>query len=107
MKKTIFKSVLVCLLLASPIFSYAAISDQVSDNSKLGSQVLETYAKMLDFCHKNDTDIDSCLRKLKAKSTETRLDQKQLNSGFCCRNVSGGWGEYAYIHGQDYCIPPC
>jgi hypothetical protein len=109
-KKLTLKSVLFNLLLVMPIFSYAAISEQDKVNFKniYSSEIKpETYANVLNFCDKNDTDIDSCLGKLKARPSEDKSIQKQTSYKFCCLNVSGFYGEYAYIHGQDYCIPPC
>lgn len=105
-KKLTLKSVLFNLLLIMPILSFAAISEQDKTNLKniySGEIKPEIYTKLLNFC--DDTDIDSCLGKLKAKSSIQKSAEKINN--ICCLNVSGGWGEYAYIHGQPYCIPPC
>ncbi|MDP3559396.1 MAG: hypothetical protein Q8R79_03480 [Legionellaceae bacterium] len=102
------KSVLFNLLLVLPIFSFAAITEQDKANFDYiyGSDIKpEIYTKILNFCDKNDTDIDACLAKLKARSSEQKLDQVGYSS--CCLNVSGHWGEYAYIHGKEYCIYPC
>lgn len=110
MKKLTFKSVLFNLLLVIPIFSFAAISEQDMVNFKniYGSEVKpELYTKILNFCDKNDTDIDSCLGKLKAQSSAQKSAQNQIGYSACCLNVSGHWGEYAYIYGQSYCIYPC
>lgn len=107
-KKLTLKSVL--LLLVIPVFSFAAISEQDKINFKhiYASEIKpETYANILNFCDKNDTDINSCLGKLKAQSSGLKLAQNQMNYSFCCTNVSGGWGDYNYIRGQAYCIPPC
>lgn len=107
MKKLTLKSVLFNLLLVIPIFSFAAISEQNKVNYKYGREILEIDTNILNFCHKNDTNIDSCLEKLKLESSEQKSVQNQMSYNSCCQNVSGGWGEYAYIHGQAYCIPPC
>lgn len=93
-----------------PIFSFAAISEQDKVNFKniYGSEIKpKTYANILNFCDENDTDINSCLVKLKAQSSYQALAQNQIKGGICCMNVSGFVGEYAYMHGQAYCIPPC
>ena len=108
MKKLIFKLVLLNLLLTIPLVSFAAISKQDRVNDKAGSDVLEKYTNILNSCKMNGTDIDSCLSKFKAQSSGQKSAKKQMTFGnYCCVNVSGGWGEYAYIHGNAYCIPPC
>lgn len=109
-KKLTLKSVLFNLLLVMPIFSYAAISEQDKINFKniYGSEIKpETYTKLLNSCGKNDTNVVSCLNKFKAQPSEHKSIQSQTNYRFCCVNVSGYVGEYAYIRGQDYCISPC
>jgi hypothetical protein len=109
MRKLTLKSVLFNLLLVIPVLSFAAVSEQ--DKVKIyvhGSEIKpEIYTNILNSCDKNNTDIDSCLEKLKAQSSAQNLFKSQVSYSYCCQNVSGRWGEYAYIHGQDYCIPPC
>ncbi len=108
-KKLTLKSVLFNLLLVMPVLSFAAISEQdkISFESMYSGAIKpETSTKILNFCDKNDTDINSCLSKLKAQPSQQKSVQKQMGR-FCCVNVSNQWGEYAYIHGQDYCIYPC
>lgn len=81
--------------------------DKISFESMYNGAIKpETSTKILNFCDKNDTDINSCLSKLKAQPSQQKSAQKQMGR-FCCVNVSNQWGEYAYIHGQDYCIYPC
>jgi hypothetical protein len=108
MKKLTLISV---LLLIFPIFSFAAISEQEKNNFQYtygNSEVNpEVYTKILDFCDKNDTNIDSCLSKLRAQSTSDAVTQPKIKGRLCCLNVSGFIGEYTYLHGQAYCIPPC
>lgn len=92
-----------------PIFSFAAISEQDKINFQYmyGAEIKpETYTKILNFCDKNDANINSCLVKLKAQPSQQKSVKNQMGR-FCCVNVSNQWGEYAYIHGQDYCIYPC
>lgn len=110
MKKLTFKLILLNLLLIMPIFSFAAISDQDRIKDKIGNNVVEKYIDLFNACKMNGTDIDSCLSKFKAipsEETSASNHQKRNSGYYCCRNVSGSWGEYAYIHGQDYCVPPC
>ena len=93
-----------------PLFSFAADSQQDKLNFKkiYGNEVKpQTYSKIFDFCDKNAINTDSCLQKLKAKSYENQSLQNQTSNKYCCVNVSGFVGEYAYIRGQGYCIPPC
>jgi len=85
--------------------SFAAISKHDRVNGRSGSEVLKAYTNILNSC--NGTDIDSCLSKFKAQPSELKSAQNQGNSYSCCLNVSGYWGEFAYIHGESYCIPPC
>lgn len=110
-KKLTLNSVLFNILLIMPIFSFAAISEQNKVNFKniySSSEIKpKTYTNILNFCGENDTDIDSCLVKLKAQPSYQSLTQNQIKGGVCCVNVSGFVGEYAYIRGQSYCIPPC
>lgn len=109
-KKLTLKSALFNLLLVMPVFSFAAISEQnkINFQSMYGTEIKpETYTKILDICDKNDTDIISCLGKLKAQPLQQKSAQNKMGYRFCCYNVSGQWGEYAYIRGQDYCIYPC
>ena len=92
----------VCLLSASA----AALADTSCGNHKSGSEVLQAYTNILNSC--NGADIDSCLNKFKALPSEQKSAQNHVKPSYlCCLNVSNTWGEYAYIHGQDYCIPPC
>ena len=108
-KKLTLKSVLFNLLLVMPVLSFAAISEQdkISFESMYSGAIKpETSTKILNFCDKNDTDINSCLSKLKAQPSQQKSAQNQMGR-FCCVNVSNQWGEYAYIRGQDYCIYPC
>lgn len=104
-------SVLFNLLLIFPILSFATITEQDKVNFQYiyGSSEIksEVYTKILNFCDKNSADIDSCLNKLKAQSSSEALTQNQVKGPICCLNVSGFVGEYAYMHGQAYCIPPC
>ena len=109
-KKLTLKSVLFNLLLVMPIFSFAAISvqDMVNFKNIYGSEIKpETYTKILSFCNKNDTDIYSCLLKLKAKSSEQKSAANAMGYSQCCWNVSGQWGEYVFVYGQSYCVYPC
>lgn len=85
--------------------SVVAISKQDGVNSKSGSQVLQEYINILNSC--NGTDIDSCLSKFKVQTSGPKSTKSMVTYGSCCLNVSGGWGEFAYIHGTSYCIPPC
>lgn len=110
MKKLTLKSVLFSLLLFIPILSSAAISEQDKINFKniYGGEIKpKTYSNILKFCDENDADIDSCLMSLRAQPSYQALNQNQIKGGLCCINVSGFLGEYAYIHGQAYCISPC
>jgi len=99
------KNLLLAVYLLSASTAVLANTSYSSDvkgcrvNGKSDSEVLEVYTNILNSCSKNDIGIDACLSKFKAQSSEPKY--------YCCRNVSGSWGEYAYIHGQDYCIPPC
>lgn len=110
-KKSTLKSALFNLLLLIPIFSFAAISaqDQANFKSTYGNTIKsETYTKILNFCDKNDTDIISCLEKLKAQPSKLNSTQQKMGyNRFCCLNVSNQIGEYAYIQGREYCIWPC
>lgn len=93
-----------------PIFSFAAISEQDIINFKnvYGSEIKpETRTNILNFCNKNDTDIDSCLLKLKAQSSKQKSAANAMGYSQCCWNVSGQWGEYVYVYGQSYCVYPC
>lgn len=107
------KLTLMLVLLILPVFTFAAISEQDKLNFQNtysnGEITPETYTNLLNFCDKNDTDIESCLSKLKvqAKVQASALTQNRTKSRLCCLNVSGFLGEYAVIHGQEYCIPPC
>lgn len=110
LKKLTIQSVLFNLLLVIPVFSFAAISEQDMNNFKsiYGSDIKpETSANILNYCNKNDTDLVSCLSKLQAQSSEQESAQSQASYSYCCENVSGHWGDYAYIRGQAYCVPPC
>lgn len=106
MKQFTFSLVLFNFLLCMPIFSFAATAEQDKVNYKAGIEILETYNNILNYCNKNDKDINSCLKKLNAQSMDQKPTQNHMNY-YCCQNVTGGWGEYAYIHGQAYCVPPC
>ena len=104
MKKLL--TILICIV---SVNAFAAISEQNKLNFQFmyGDEIKpETYTKILNFCDKNDTDINSCLGKLKAQSSQLKSAQNQTGK-ICCVNVSNQVGEYAYIHGQDYCIYPC
>ena len=93
-----------------PISSYSAFSEQdkvVFKNMFSGNLKPKTYANLLEYCDKTDTNINSCLNKLKAQKSNKTLAQNQMNYSYCCVNVSGGVGEYAYYRGYEYCIPPC
>lgn len=110
MKKLTLKSVLSTVLLITPIFSFAAISEQdiVDFKNIYGSEIKsETSAKILSFCNKNDTDTNSCLLKLKAQSSGQKSVANAMGYSQCCWNVSGQWGEYVYMYGQSYCVYPC
>lgn len=110
MSKFTFKSMLLSLLFIIPTFSFAAISEQdkVSFKNIYGSEIKSgTYTNIFDFCDKNNTDLTTCLHQLKALPSAHKSIKNQTSFGYCCKNISGNWGEYAYIHGQDYCIPPC
>lgn len=110
MNKLTLKSVLLNILLIMPILSFAAISEQDKVNFKniYGGEIKpEISVNILNFCDKNDADIDSCLRQLKAQPSTLKSAQNQTSYHYCCVNVSGYWGDHAYIHGVDYCISPC
>lgn len=109
-KKLTLSAVLLNLLLILPSASFAAISEQNQTNFKniYGSEIKpELYAKIMEFCEKNDTNLVSCMEKLKAKPSKQTSAQSLMNYNYCCVNVSNQWGEHAYIHGQDYCFSPC
>ncbi len=103
-------SVLFSFLLALPVSSFAALSDQDKANCMNihgGAIKPETYITIFNFCNKNDTNIDSCLLQLKAQVSEQKSVQNQNGYSYCCRNVSGQWGDHHTIDGIDYCIWPC
>ncbi len=109
-KKISFTCALFNLFLAMPISSFSAFSEQdkiVFKNIFSGNLKPKIYADLLEYCDKNDTNINSCMNKLKAQPSIKTSAQNQMNYSFCCVNVSGGWGDYAYYRGQEYCIPPC
>ncbi|MCC5791943.1 MAG: hypothetical protein JJT82_04935 [Legionellaceae bacterium] len=109
-KKLTLTSVLLYLVWAVPTFSFAAISAQekMDFKNRYGSAIpSETYTNILNFCDKNNTDLDSCLAMLKANPAKQKSAQSQMGYSFCCRNVSGGFGDYVVIHQKEYCIPPC
>ena len=105
LKKALFNIILIL-----PIISFAGISEQDKINFKnlYGNEIkTKTYNNLLDFCERNDSDIDACLMKLKAQTSYQALAQNQIKGNLCCLNVSGFIGDYAFIQGQGYCIPPC
>lgn len=105
-----FRSLILSILLTLPIFSFAADAGQELLNLKqaYGDEIKpKTYTNLLNFCGQNNMDIESCLTKLAAQSSDETLAQNNIKGGYCCVNVSGFVGEYAFIRGQSYCIPPC
>lgn len=112
------KLTLMLVLLILPVFTFAAISEQDKLNFQHtysnGEITPETYTKLFNFCDKNGTNIESCLSKLKVQASaltqnhiKNRICKNHIKNRICCVNISGFVGEYAYIHGQEYCIPPC
>ena len=104
------KLLISALMLSSvmPVLSFAAISEQdkLSFQYKYGSQMTPaTSAKILNFCEKNDTTIESCMSKLKAQPSQKKSVQN--NGNYCCWNVSNQLGDHVYYQGQDYCFHPC
>ena len=105
MKKTIL--ILTCIV---SVNAFAAISEQDKLNFqyKYGSQMTpETSVKILNFCEKNDTTIESCMSKLKAQPSQKKSVQNNANYNYCCWNVSGQWGDHVYYNGQDLCMSSC
>ena len=101
---------LLNLLLVLPVCSFAALSEQDKANFTNihgGAIKPETYTNIFNFCDKNNTDIDSCLLQLKAQVSEQKSALNQMSYNYCCRNVSGQWGDHHNIDGIDYCIWPC
>ena len=90
--------------------SFAAITEQDKLNFKSinGNDIsAKLSAKLFDFCEKNDMDIDTALSKMKAPPALQSMAPNGLKGKLCCLNVNGFLGEYAFIQGQAYCIPPC
>ena len=63
--------------------------------------------KLMAFCDKSDSTIETCLEKIKAKSSDNQSMQTNMGNGLCCWNISGRYGDYMYYQGNDYCIPSC
>lgn len=106
MKKLLISAMMLSSVM--PVLSFAAISEQdkLSFQYKYGSQMTPaTSAKILNFCEKNDTTIESCMSKLKAQTSQKKTVQN--NGNYCCWNVSGQWGDHIYYNGQDLCMPSC
>lgn len=85
-----------------------SVQDMANFKNTYASEIKpETYTKILSICNANDTNIDSCLLKLKAQSSEQKSAVNTMGYSQCCWNVSGQWGEYVYVYGQSYCVYPC
>lgn len=65
------------------------------------------FNKLMAFCDKTDSNIESCLEKIKAKSSDNKSMQSNVTQGLCCWNVSNQYGDYLYYQGKEYCIPAC
>ncbi len=105
MKKAIL---IVCMLVS--VHAMAAISEQdkVRFNSMYGGVITpEISAKILNYCDKNDTNIDSCLGKIKTQPSKQKTVANAMGYSQCCWNNAGQWGEYVYARGQSWCIYPC
>ena len=61
----------------------------------------EMYNKILQLCDKTDSNIESCLAKLKAQSSY----KNNISSGLCCWNVSNQYGDYVNYQAKELCIP--
>jgi len=96
-------------MLAS-VQAMAAISEQdkVRFNSMYGGVIKpEISTKILNFCDKNDTNIDSCLGKIKTQSSKQKTAVNAMGYSQCCYNVSGQYGDYVYAYGSSWCVWPC
>lgn len=104
------KKLLTILIYIVSVNAFAAISEQNKLNFqyKYGGEINpQTSTKMIDACDKNNTDMESCLKGMKAQQTNQQSVQSKQGYRYCCYNVSGQWGEHAYIYGNDLCVPPC
>lgn len=108
MKKLLISALMLSSVM--PVLSFAAIleQDKLSFQYKYGSQMTPvTAAKILNFCEKNDTTIESCISKLKVQPSQNKSFQNNGNSNYCCWNVSAQWGDHVYYNGQNLCMPSC
>lgn len=98
------------LLTAMNCHAFNLISDTDANRFKnmSSSQIRpDVYNKLLAFCDKTDSNIDSCLQKLKAQSLDKKPIQSKMQYSNCCWNVSNQYGDYMYYQGNSYCIPAC
>ena len=105
------KKIILALLVMVCFNSFAAISEQdkAGFKSMYGGVINpETSTKILDFCDKNDTNIGSCLGKIKSQPSKQKTAANAMGYySQCCWNISGQWGEHVYAYGQDFCVPLC
>lgn len=104
------KKILLISLMLIGVNSFAAITEQDKLNFKsiYGNELpAKLSAKLFEFCEKNDMDIDTALSKMKASPALQSMAPNGVKGKLCCVNVNGFLGEYAFIQGQGYCIPPC
>ena len=94
---------MLAMAMSCHAFNLISEQDQNSFKNRSSSEIKpEMYAKILELCDKSEPNIESCLQKMKSKSSA-----KNLTSGLCCWNVSNQYGDYVNYRGQELCIPEC
>jgi hypothetical protein len=107
MKKAIAVSMLAMTM---SCHAFNLISDTDANrfkNMSSNSIKPDQFNKLMAFCDKSDSNIESCLEKIKAKSSDNKSMQANVTQGLCCWNVSNQYGDYLYYQGKEYCIPAC
>lgn len=103
MKKVIAAS-MMALAINCHAFNLISDTEALRFKNMSSSEIKpEMYNKILQLCDKTDSNIDSCLDKLKAKSSY----KNNMTSGLCCWNVSNQYGDYVNYQGRELCIPAC
>lgn len=108
--KLSFKKTILSFLLLIPILSFAGMSEQqkLYFNNTYGNQLdAKTAASVLSYCDEQNLNVEKCLKQLEAKEADKKSVQRNQTYRYCCLNVSNKIGEYAYLYGKEYCIPPC
>ncbi|MGQ3891426.1 hypothetical protein [Legionella sp. CNM-4043-24] len=107
MKKVIAVSMLAMAMNSHALNLISEVEANRFKNMSSSEIKPELYNKLIAFCDKTSSSIESCLQKIKSQTTDKNVIQSDMKYSSCCWNVSNQFGDYMFYQGNSYCIPAC